>query len=74
MSAEEHPLIALLSSIRVDKFRYGPDKPLVVLRSHWPVERALKVLLRHSITCAVRGSRRSLLAASPPSRAFPRLP
>jgi hypothetical protein len=52
--ADEHPLVALLSSIRVDKFRYGPDKPLVVLRSHWPVERALKVLLRHSITCAVR--------------------
>lgn len=53
MATEEHPLITLLSSIRVDKFRYGPDKPLVVLRSHWPVERALKVLLRHSITCAV---------------------
>lgn len=48
-----HPLVALLGSVRVDKFRYGPEKPLVVLRAQWPVERALKVLLRHSITCAV---------------------
>lgn len=52
VEADKHPLKALLASIRVDTFRYGPDKPLVVLRSHWPVERALKVLLRHSITCA----------------------
>ena len=44
----------LLGAKPAGLFRYGPDKPLVVLRSHWPIDRALKVLLKHNITAAVR--------------------
>ena len=47
-------LRALLLSRRAEEFRYGPDKPLVVLRAQWPVDRALRVLLKHNITAAVR--------------------
>ncbi len=46
-------LQALLDSKYAEAFRYGPDKPLVVLRAHWPIDRALKVLLKHGITAAV---------------------
>lgn len=42
----------LLGAKPAGLFRYGPDKPLVVLRSHWPIDRALKVLLKHNITAA----------------------
>ena len=52
--ADSYPsLRALLASKSTEAFRYGPDKPLVVLRSHWPIDRALKVLLKHNITAAV---------------------
>ncbi len=51
--AESSPLRTLLASKSTEAFRYGPDKPLVVLRSHWPIDRALKVLLKHNITAAV---------------------
>ena len=53
MSVEYPALRALLASKAAEEFRYGPDKPLVVLRSHWPVDRALRVLLKHNITAAV---------------------
>jgi hypothetical protein len=53
MAAPPSPLVKVLTSTLAGSFRYGTEKPLVVLRSHWPVERALKVLLKHNITSAV---------------------